>query len=58
MAELHEVIEVLARAAAHSPSWNEGDADLIAEWVDDEQPWTDENKPAGPKPASKTTGGK
>jgi hypothetical protein len=38
MAELHEVIEVLARAASHSPSWSEADSNLVAEWIEDEKP--------------------
>lgn len=56
MPELHEVIEALARSAAHSPSWTQADSELIAEWIEDE-------KPVSPKTTHKagssvSTGGK
>lgn len=49
MPDLWEVIEVLGRAASHSPSWSEDDAKLVNEFVEDE-------KPPAPKPAPKTGG--
>lgn len=51
MAELYEVIEALARSAAHSPTWSENDATVVAEWIEDE-------KPAAPKNPVVKTGGK
>lgn len=52
MPELHEVIEALARSAAHSLSWTEADSVLIAEWIEGEK------EPLHKPPAQKSTGGK
>lgn len=50
MPELWQVIEVLGRSAAHSPSWSEADAALVAEFVEDEKPVS---KPAPSKTTTK-----